>query len=343
MEVKNMVGVFMSSGAGALKTVYNESTRKALAEKLSFIADMNQFGDADFESRQDELNKVDFIFSTWGMPSLSSATIVKYLPNLKAVFYGAGSVQGFARGFLENGITVVSAWAANGTPVAEYTVAQIILANKGFFHRFRHGDQSTPTGSDKIYTSNHFYKGNFNADIGIIGAGMIGKMVIEMLKNYHLNVYAYDPFLSDDDAVNLEIKKESLEFIFSECDVISNHLANNAQTVGMLNKRLFSLMKPDVTFINTGRGAQVVEDDLIAALTEEPARIALLDVTFPEPPHEDSMLGKLSNVFYTPHIAGSIGYEVERMGEYMLDEFLAYIDNRPLKYAVSLKMLETMA
>ena len=64
---------------------------------------------------------------------LTEEQIAEYLPSLKAVFYAAGSVQAFARPFLNRGIQVFSAWAANAVPVAEYTVAQIILAGKGFY------------------------------------------------------------------------------------------------------------------------------------------------------------------------------------------------------------------
>lgn len=75
----------------------------------------------------------EYIFSTWGMPSLDEKEIAGYFPNLKCVFYAAGSVQYFAEPFLKSGIKVFSAWAANAVPVADYTAAQIVLALKGFF------------------------------------------------------------------------------------------------------------------------------------------------------------------------------------------------------------------
>ena len=102
-------------------------------------------------------------------------------------------------------------------------------------------------------------------------------------------------------------------------------------------------MKPNATFINTGRGAQVVEADLIDALKAEPNRVALLDVTMPEPPKPDSLFYKMDNVFLSPHIAGSLGDEVARMGEYMLEEYTRWTSGEPTKWSVSLKMLETMA
>ena len=87
----------------------------------------------------------------------------------------------------------------------------------------------------------------------------------------------------------------------------------------------------------------MAEKDLIKALTEEPGRTALLDVTWPEPPDEDSLLYKLENVFLTTHIAGSSGKEVERMGEYMADELKRFLAKEKLRYEVTCNMLETMA
>jgi phosphoglycerate dehydrogenase-like enzyme len=111
----------------------------------------------------------------------------------------------------------------------------------------------------------------------------------------------------------------------------------------MLNGRLFDKMAGNATFINTGRGAQVVEKDLIKALKEVPTRTAVLDVTYPEPPKPGSELYKMDNVILTSHIAGSMNKEIERMGCFVADEFIRYIKGEDLKYEVTLKMLKTMA
>lgn len=85
-----------------------------------------------------------YLFSTWGMPALGKEQIRAYFPSLKAVFYAAGSVQGFAREYLEAGVQVFSAWAANAVPVAEFTVAQILLAGKGYFQGLRRQERAGP-------------------------------------------------------------------------------------------------------------------------------------------------------------------------------------------------------
>ena len=144
-------------------------------------------------------------------------------------------------------------------------------------------------------------------------------------------------------AEQLGVEMVSLEEMFSRCAVISNHLANNAQTRGMLNYDLFSKMEPHATFINTGRGAQVVEADLVRALTERPDLTAVLDVTFPEPPEAGHAFYTLPNCILTPHIAGSIGDEVVRMAEYMAEECHAWLTHTPPRYEVTASMLATMA
>ena len=87
----------------------------------------------------------------------------------------------------------------------------------------------------------------------------------------------------------------------------------------------------------------MVENDLVRVLCERADLTALLDVTSPEPPTDNHPFYTLPNCILTPHIAGSAGDEVARMGRYMLDECKAYLSGTSTKYEVTEKMLETMA
>ncbi|MFV0400857.1 MAG: hydroxyacid dehydrogenase [Oscillospiraceae bacterium] len=327
-----------SSGQEMIDRVYDPETQAMLRETLEFAPGL--YNRNELESRRDDLREVEVIFSTWGMFDLTEGEIAEYLPKLKAVFYGAGSVQDFARPFLNSGVRVFSAFAANAVPVAEYTVAQIILAGKGMF-------QAMGLYKQKGHAASRGYTNplpcNYNEKVGIIGAGAIGRMVIERLRAYKLEVLVFDPFLPREAADALGVTLCGLEELFESCQVVSNHLANNAQTQGMLDYSLFSKMRPTATFLNTGRGAQVVEADLARALTEVPTRTAVLDVTWPEPVEEGNPFLTMDNVFLTPHIAGSMGNEVARMGFYMLEEYRRFAAGEKGLYEVDLKMLETMA
>ncbi len=333
--------VLLTSDAVSAGRVWENSALEKLAEKLDFVAPV--FSMDDFEKRRDELASVEIAFSTWGMFPLTEEEIKKYLPSLKALFYAAGTVQYFAKPFIALGIKVFSAWAANAVPVAEFTVAEIVLAAKGYYQRLHQGSKTFTEWANHDACTN--VPGNYGVKVGLIGIGMIGSLVAEMLRSYKIDVWGYDPFLSDEKAERLGIHKvNDVHELFSECFVISNHLANNDQTAGMLNKSCFDLMQKNATFINTGRGRQVIEADLIEAMQKEPMRVALLDVTYPdEPPKADSMLYRLPNVFLTPHLAGSYGDEVHRMAWYMVDEFEKYSDGEKTKYEVTAEMLKTMA
>ena len=333
-----MRAIFLCERNDKIFSVYNAETVCEL-QKITNI-EKKIYSKADVIREPVLFSDVDIIFSTWGMPEFTEEEIRNCFPLLKCVFYGAGSVQKFARPFINCGVKVFSAWAANAVPVAEMTVAQIILANKGYFltSRLYHTE-----GRKSAQNAFKGCRGNYGETVGIIGAGMIGKLVIQMLKQYNLKVMVFDPFLSDEKADELGVEKCELTELFERAFVVSNHLANNAQTEGMLCYDHFRRMRENAVFINTGRGAQVVEDDLVRALTERPDLTALLDVTYPEPPADDHPFYTLPNCLLTPHIAGSAGDEVARMGEYMLDECKAYLEGEPCKYEVSLKMLETMA
>lgn len=330
-----MKAAFVSNTNGIIDRVYSKETQEILKSKFDFYDGVYTIHNSN------EIKDVECIFSTWGMPAYTPEQIDEFFPKLKIVFYGAGSVQAFARPFLNKGIAVISAWMANSVPVVEYSVAQIILANKGFYQVTNKVDSRKGREVSRKYFES--YSGNYNTKVGLIGLGAIGAGVAEQLKNFKLDVYAYDPFASEEKAKNLNVTLTSLEYIFENCQTISNHCANLPETQKILNGDLFKLMKKNATFINTGRGAQVVEDDLIVALKEEPDRTAVLDVTMPEPPEENHPFYTMPNVFLTPHIAGSAGDECKRMGDYMLDEANRFLSGEDLKYSVSLKMLETMA
>ena len=333
-----MNAIFLNANPQTIKTVYPEETVAFLKTEAGL--DGNIYTPDDLKKDPARFAEVRWIFSTWGIVPMCEEEIRALLPKLECVFYAAGSVQHFAHPFLNCGVKVFSAWAANAVPVAEYTVAQIILANKGFYAT------AALLSGGKVEESQALrvkYPGTYGEKVGIIGAGMIGKLVIRMLKAYRLQVLVFDPFLPDEAAKDLGVEKCSLERLFAECQVVSNHLANNEQTKGMLGGALFASMRPYATFLNTGRGAQVVEAELADVLSRREDLIAILDVTEPEPCEPGHPFYALKNCILTPHIAGSSGDEVRRMSEYMLEEFRLYKKGEPTQYEVTVEMLKTMA
>ncbi|GAT32638.1 phosphoglycerate dehydrogenase [Terrimicrobium sacchariphilum] len=317
-----------------LDSVYSLETRWKIATEAEVLEPA--IPPEEVDAHMDRLSQADAIFTTWGMPLLSEAQLAA-LPRLKAVFYAAGSVRLFARPLIERDIMVVSSWVANAIPVAEFTLAQILLSMKGYFRNLR--DYNTPEALRQAFRG----PGNYGETVAILGAGAIGRKVIELLAPFRLRIAVFDQFLTKVDAANLGVSKVSLEEAFESGFAISNHLADVPETEGMLQKQHFARMRDGAVFINTGRGRTVREDDLCDVLEARKDLTALLDVTYPEPPKADSRLFSLPNALLSTHIAGSINSEVARLGEIACAEFLSWKHGKPMRFAISLEKLATMA
>lgn len=319
--------------------VYREGRQETFAQLIELCPEI--IHEDNLEENRQFLQDTEVILTSWDMVPFTARQLEEYFPRLRLVLYAAGSVQYFARPFLERGVIISTAREAMAQPVAQFTVSTIIMANKGAFlaQRLYHAgqwEQASKLGSTR-------FPGTYGTKVGILGAGAIGSLVLKMLQDYPVKTMVYDPFLPPEQARALGAQPCSLETLFSECQSISNHLADNPQTAGMLDYRLFSRMKDTAAFINTGRGAQVVEADLVRALKEAPERCAILDVTHPEPVAPDSPLLQLPNVFLFPHIAGSARQEVLLFADAMLEELRRYLQGLPLQHTITLKMLPTMA
>lgn len=286
---------------------------------------------------KEELVSVKYAFSTWGMPDFTEEEIKQYLPSLKYLFYAAGTVKNFAENMFACGVRIFSSRRSNAIPVAETVFAQILLANKGFFR----ASMQMPYGEKKKIFEK--YEGNYGTTVGLIGVGTIGALVAKKLKDVSVRVIAWDKYLAEERAAALGISMVSLEEVFLRSDVVSNHLADKPETEGILNYPLFSKMKKYATFINSGRGRQVVEKDLLRALAEEEGRTAVLDVTYPEPPDDNGALMHAKNVIVTPHMDGSSGAEIIRMADEMIDTFCRIREGKETDNEVFLRDLPTMA
>ncbi len=327
-----MKAIYLSESAENLRYVFGPEQRARIAALLGEEP-------GEYTSVPEDGAGIEMIFSTWGMPRLTADEIHAKLPDLKAVFYAAGSVQYFARPFIECGVRVYSAWMANAVPVVQFAFAQILLACKGYFTV----QALCRTNREAAHALFKNYPGIYDVKIGILGCGAIGSQVARRLAEEGLTVLAYDPYMSDERARELGVHKAGLDEIFRECIVISNHIPNLPSTVGVIRREHLLSMQEYATFINTGRGPQLCEQDLCDALNQVPTRTALLDVMTDEHLSDEKLIVRLPNCFITPHIAGSAGNEVRRMADYMAEMLGETIAGRQGKYLVTEKMLETMA
>jgi phosphoglycerate dehydrogenase-like enzyme len=313
-------------------------------EKLASVTRLfpEPITNAQFDRMAPSLQEIEAVFATWGMDEALARRLCS-LPKLKTFFHAAGSVQAFARPLLDKGITVVSAWAANAVPVAQFTFSQILLSLKGYFRNLR----EAPAAGYRHPAPDAEAPGVFGETVALLGCGMVGRAVAELLRPLEIESLVHDPFLADSEARALGLSKVTLEQAFAKAYVVSNHLPDLPPTRGMLGGALFASMRPGATFINTGRGATVVEADLAQVMRARPDLTSLLDVTWPEPLPADSPLARAAreggNVLLSSHIAGSGGNEVVRLADVCLEEFAAWRGGKPLRYRITAEMLERLA
>lgn len=291
---------------------------------------------SNFDEHAPHLRDIEVIFATWGMMNFTDAQRAK-LPKLKAVFYAAGNVKAFAPSLIDNGIVLVSAWAINAIPPAEMCLSQVLLSLRGYFRCVRQYRAAKSFDAKKYWRP-----GVMSETVGLIGLGYIGSLLRKKLRDYPLKVLAHDPFLTAERAAALDVTPVSLNELFAKSYIVSNHIPDLPTTRGVLTRTLFETLREGATFINTGRGAQVVEADLIAVLKARPDLTALLDVTAPEPPPPDSELWRLPNVVVSPHIGGTTGHEVVRLADCVIEEFEAWRAGTPLRYQVTSEIFQTM-
>ncbi len=326
---------FFGDSVSSLEKVYSVDQRKRLAGVFDVVPEF--VNSENLPKMLPALTDLDVIFSTWGMLSLDESTLSK-MPRLRAVFYAAGSVQGFACPFLEKGIRVTTARRANGQPVAEFTLAQIILSLKGYFVNTREYAEKRGNKQGRAVGP-----GAYGETVALLGCGTIARHLLGLLRHLDIKVLVFDPFMDEREAGQLGVTKASLEECFERAYVVSNHIPNMESTWNTLTGSHFASMRKGATFINTGRGATVENAGFVKSFTVRQDLTALLDVTWPEPLPPDSPIFDLPNVHVSTHIAGSTSTEVTRMGDETIQAFYEWLQSGVIRDEVTLKMLDTMA
>lgn len=300
--------------------VFGAGRRERLAEVSTLYPEV--VTRAHLADHAEALASVEAVFSTWGMWRPTDAQLDR-MPALRAVFHAAGATNHFEDAFLERGIAVFSAWRANAVPVAEFVAAQILLGLKGYFRNVRE------LRARPVYrgVGQAFYgPGAHGETVALLGDGAIATLVRRRLADSDLHVLCLPTEPSQ--------RTVSLDEAFRRAFVVSNHLPPTAENGRCITRAMLASMRPGAVFINTGRGQQVDTDGLVAAARERPDATFLLDVCDPEPVPPGHPLWTLPNVVLTAHIAGSLGDEVTRMADWMIDEFIRWRAGRPTRHHV---------
>ncbi len=190
--------------------------------------------------------------------------IIDQLPQLKLIVRaGAGFNTIDIKYARKRDIDVMNTPGANSNAVAEEVIAMILASCRHLIP----ADISTRAGEWE--KSKFMGRELTGKTVGILGLGNIGQLLVKRLAGFEVKILGYDPILSPALADKLGVELTNVDRIFAESDFVSLHIPENDETRGMVNRRLFDLMKPGATLINCARAGIVNEEDLRAVKAEK--------------------------------------------------------------------------
>lgn len=258
-----------------------------------------------------------------------TAEIIEAAVNLRVIGRAGSGLDNVDKNAAsKKGIVVMNTPGGNTVTTAEHSIAML-------FSVARLIPQATSSMKAGKWEKKKFMGVElFNKTLGIIGLGNIGSQVAKKAQGFEMNVIAYDPFLSEDQANASGIKKVSLDELFSEADFITIHSPLTAETKGLISTKNIDKMKEGVRIINCARGGIINEQDLYEALKSGKVAGAALDVFEKEPP-ENSPLLTLDNIICTPHLGASTEEAQENVALAVAEQIADYLVNGTIRNAVN--------
>lgn len=175
----------------------------------------------------------------------------------------------------------------------------------------------------------------YQKTLGVIGCGNIGKIVADRAVGLRMKVIAFDPFLTDEAAQKIGVRKVELEELIQTSDYITLHVPKTEKTANLLNAAAFAKMKKGVYIINCARGGIINELDLAAAIEQGIVAGAALDVFEKEPVDPNNPLLKLDQVICTPHLGAATDEAQENVALEVAEQIVDFLVNGTVRNAVN--------
>lgn len=219
----------------------------------------------------------------------------------------------------KKGVIVMNTPFGNSVTTAEHAIALMFAVARQL------PEASVSTHEGKWEKNRFMGVEVFNKTLGLIGAGNIGSIVADRALGLKMKVVAYDPFLSEERAKEIGVKKVELDELLARADFITLHVPLTDKTRNILSRENLAKAKKGVRIINAARGGLIDEEALFDALKSGHVAGAALDVFATEPATESPLFG-LPNVVCTPHLGAStteaqenVALQVaEQMSDYLL-------------------------
>ena len=229
------------------------------------------------------------------------------------------------------GVLVMNTPGGNAVSVAEHTFALMLALARSVAS----SNTAIQAGRWEKSSSGVELRGK---TLGLIGLGRVGIEVAKRARIFGMDVIAYDPYVTQAAAREVEVELLPLEDVLKRADVISLHTALSPATEKMINAAAIAQMKKGARLVNCARGELIDEVALAEALKSGQLAGAAVDTFAKEPPKDSPLIG-LPSVIATPHIAGSTAEAQEQVGTLIAQQVRDYLAEGLIRNAVNMPAL----
>jgi D-2-hydroxyacid dehydrogenase (NADP+) len=286
-------------------------------------------GDAAAKEKLDAILANAEIIYGFGLPK----DVVARAPKLKWAQMTSAGVDRFLTDELrQSNIVMTNVRGMHAVPMGEFVMCEMLMFAKGAQHCFqqKQGKQWKPFMPAMLHSKT----------VGIVGLGTIGRETARLSKAFGMRVLGVrksDGKTTKPRYVDVLFQRKQLKQMLSECDYVVLTVPLTADTNKMIGEPELGSMKPTAYLINVARGNVVDEEALVKALEDNRIAGAGLDVFAMEPLPATSRLWNLSNVIFSPHIAGGMEGYAEQATEIFCENLRRYLAGKKLLRVVDKK------
>ncbi|GAB4846775.1 formate dehydrogenase (NAD+) [Ancistrocladus abbreviatus] len=265
------------------------------------VTDDKEGPDSELEKHIPDLH---VLITTPFHPAYVTAERIKKAKNLQLLLTaGIGSDHIDLNAAAESGLTVAEVTGSNVVSVAEDELMRILILVRNFlpgYHQVINGEWKVAAIAHRAYDLE-------GKTVGTVGAGRIGRLLLQRLKPFNCNLLYHDRIKMDPELENQTGAKyeEDLEKMLPKCDVVVINTPLTEKTRGMFNKDMIAKMKKGVLIVNNARGAIMDTQAVVDACSSGHIAGYSGDVWYPQPAPKDHPWRYMPNQAMTPHISGT--------------------------------------
>ncbi len=297
-------------------------------EKLNMVKDLGY--DVIYKSEKiientEEINNAD-VLVTYDSFSRLDINQMKNLKYIQTTSVGIDQLP--KQEIVEREIMVSNNRGGYSIPIGEWIVKSILDIYKNTVSFYKNQ-------KNKVWQPDFTTKEVSGIRVGFLGTGTIAMEAAKRLKAFDVEVWGVNTKGSIREYFDKCFSTSDLDEIFKSCDVVVASMPSTKETIGLVNKDKFELMKDGSVFINIGRGDLINQDDLIDCIGK--FRGVALDVFEEEPLSKDNKLWDFDNVIVTPHNSWWSDKNPDRVFYLVFNNLKKFINNDNLKNVVDLK------